>query len=74
MWQICSGNFVPHKYKGKLFLLDRDNFQEAVDAIKNRRYPILSLNEMNAEDFQIIKKAVNDALEGILPRKSKFEI
>ena len=74
MWQICSGKFVPHKYRGKLFLLDKENYQEAVDAIKNRSYPILSLNEMKTEDFHIIKDAVNRALEEILPEKSKFEI
>lgn len=73
MWQICSGNFVPHKYRGKLFLLDKDNYREAADAVKNHSYPILSLNEMNTEDFGIIKRAVNDALEEILPDKSEFE-
>lgn len=73
MWQICSGNFVPHKYRGRLILIDRNNFQEAVDVIKKGTCPILSLNEMSTEDFDIVKSAVNGALEEILPGKSMFE-
>lgn len=74
MWQICSGEFVPHKYRGKLFLIDRSNYREAVEAIKSAAYPILSLNEMNTEDFDVVKKAVNCALAEKFPRKSQFEI
>lgn len=73
MWQICSGNFVPHKYRGKLFLVDKENYQEAADAIRNGSYPIVSLNEMNTEDFDIVKSAVNRALEERFPDKSQFE-
>lgn len=73
MWQICSGNFAPHKYRGRMILIDRDNCQEAVDVIKNGTCPILSLNEMSTEDFDMVKSAVNSALEEILPEKSMFE-
>lgn len=74
MWQICSGNFVPHKFRGKLFLIDASNYQEAVGAIKDQTYPILSLNEMATEGFDTVKRAVNSALEEVFPRKSQFEL
>lgn len=73
MWQICSGNFVPHKFRGRMILIDKDNYQEAVEEIKNGISPILSLNEMSTEGFDIVKKNVNCALEEILPEKSAFE-
>lgn len=74
MWQICSGDFAPHKYKGKLFLVDKSNYKEVVEAIRQRSYPIISLNESNTEDFDMIKRAINEELEKILPEKSKFEL
>lgn len=73
MWQICSGNFVPHKYKGKMFLVDQNNYQEVIEAIRVGKYPILSLNEMQTENFQMIKEAINKELEKKFPQKSKFE-
>ena len=74
IWQICSGEFVPHKYQGRLFLIDKNNFKEAADAIRNQAYPIISLNESNTEDFETIKKEIRRALEEILPEKSGFEL
>lgn len=74
MWQICSGEFVPHKYEGKLYLIDKNNVNEVAEAIRKCSYPIVSLNEMTENDFDTIKMIVNDALEAILPDKSQFEI
>lgn len=74
MWQICSGNFVPHKYKGKLFLVNQNNYKVTLEAIKNRSYPILSLNEAGPEGFDVIREAVNQELRNIFPKKSKFEL
>ena len=74
MWQICSGKFVPHKYEGRLFLIDNQNYKEAVKMIRNQACPIISLNERSIEGFDEIKKAIRDALDEILPSKSSFEI
>lgn len=74
MWQICSGDFVPHKYQGRMFLVDEENYLEAADAIRNRRYPIISLNETGSGDFEVIKTEMNKALHEIFPQKSGFEI
>lgn len=73
MWQICSGKFVPHKYQGKLFLIDDSNYKEAADAIREQRYPIISLNETGIGNFELIKSEINMALEELLPQRSDFE-
>ncbi|MCI8972552.1 MAG: hypothetical protein HFH79_03040 [Lachnospiraceae bacterium] len=74
MWQICSGKFVPHKYQGKMFLVDEENYLEAADAIRNRKYPIISLNETGSGNFEMIKTQINRALYELFPQKSDFEI
>ena len=73
MWQICSGDFVPAKYQGKLYIIDHTNYREAADDIRNQRYPIISLNESVTEGFDVIKGEINTALQEILPDKSAFE-
>ena len=73
MWQICSGNFVPHKYRGKMFLVDGENYMEAVAAIRNQEYPIICLNETGEGNFEQIKLEINHALEKLFPHKSGFE-
>lgn len=74
MWQICSGRFVPHKYRGKLYLVDKANYTEAATAILDQAYPIISLNESGTEDFAMIKRTINMALEKVFNGKSKFEL
>lgn len=74
MWQICSGNFVPHKYEGKLVLIDKYNYKEAAEAIRGNMYPIISLNETSTELFDEVRDTINRALQEILPDKSLFEL
>lgn len=73
MWQICSGEFVPTKYQGKLYILDHSNYLEAADDIRNQRYPIISPNESITEGFDVVKKEISAALNEILPDKCSFE-
>lgn len=73
-WQLCEGQFVPRKFEGKPFLLRGDNTREVVDAIVNRKYQMISLSEDCEQDiFEDIKKAINDALDVILPNMSSYE-
>lgn len=74
MWQICSGEFVPHKYQGKLYLIDKSNYKEAADAIVNQIYPIVSLNESSMVDFSKIKETINESLDQLLGEKSHYEL
>lgn len=74
MWQICSGEFIPHKFKGKFFLIEEKNYREVVQSIKEKQYPIVCLNERYTDGFSVIRKAVTGALKEILPDKSDFEL
>lgn len=74
MWQICSGQFVPHKFKGKFFLAEKKCIREIVDAIEYKKYPIICLNEKSSDDFEMMKNEVNHALQKIFPQKSRFEL
>lgn len=73
MWQICSGKFMPHKYQGKMYLVDDSNYKEAAEAVREQRYPIISLNETGDGNFELIKLEINKALEELFPHKSNFE-
>ena len=73
MWQICKGCFVPCKYQGKMYILDESNVDEAVLDIRERRYPIISLNESEKVDFTVLKTKVNRELDKLFPEKSGFE-
>lgn len=74
MWQICSGEFIPHKYQGKLYLIDKSNYKEAAEDIVNQTYPIVSLNESSTENFTRIKETINKALNQLLGEKSQYEL
>lgn len=74
VWQICSREFVPHKFRGKLYLIDKDNYKEAAEAILNQEYPVVSLNESSTEDFEMIKETISMALDKVFNVKSKFEL
>ena len=65
---------TPHKYRGKLFLVDENNYRAAAAAIGKQEYPIVSLNETGEGDFTQIKSEINRALARLFPKKSAFEI
>lgn len=73
MWQICSGKFVPHKYQGRMYLVDDSNYKEAAEAVRIQKYPIISLNETGNGNFELIKAEINTALAELFPQKSNFE-
>ena len=73
-WQLCTGEFVPRRTEGQMCLIDMSNYLEYAEGIKRGAYPMVSLNEScTPEEFQVIKEAINKALESLLPEKSSFE-
>ena len=65
---------MPHKYEGRLYIIDQDNYMEAMEVIRNQACPIISLNEKSTEKFDEIKNAAREVLDEILPNKSVFEL
>ena len=69
-WQICSGDFVPRKTRGKVFFPTINTFK-AIDA---GSYQMISFNEnCSPEEFITIKENINAALERRFPNKCSFE-
>ena len=74
-WQIASNNIVPRNIKfGHNFKLE-ESFNEAIKAIINQKYKIITLNDSdNIEGFEEKKEKVIQAFNKILPEKSSFEL
>lgn len=73
-WQLCEGNFCPRKTQGKMCLVNMNNYQKYAEGIRNQEWQMVSLNEdCTVEEFEIIKKEINGALEELFPKKSSFE-
>ncbi|QFJ54986.1 Stealth CR1 domain-containing protein [Pseudobutyrivibrio xylanivorans] len=73
-WQLCEGNFMPRRTQGKVFFPTIETYNEVIDAINNRLYPMISFNEnCTPEEFEIIKRDINATLEKKFPLKSAFE-
>lgn len=76
MWDVCSGKYIPDSYKEcKYEALTNDTYKAVAEKIKNQKYKQMCLNDIDGNnDFEMIKKEINDAFESILPEKSSFEI
>lgn len=73
-WQLCTGQFVPRRTEGKMCLMDKSNYLEYAEGIRQGSYPMVSMNEScTAEEFPLIREAINEALAELLPGKSSFE-
>ncbi len=73
-WQLCTGEFYPRRTQGKVYFPTIDTYQDVVDAINNKSYPMISFNEnCTPDEFEVMKKAINAALESLFPHRSSFE-
>ena len=77
-WQLCQGKFFPRSSKtGKAFEI-RNGIQPSLDAAKyiyKRKGKMVCVNDgrLTDEEFEESKKNINNALNAILPDKSKYE-
>lgn len=73
-WQICTGEFIARRTQGKVFFPTMSTYKDVVEAIKARSYPMISFNEnCTPDEFVIMKRDINQALEDLFPQKSTFE-
>ncbi len=73
-WQLCTGKFYPRRTQGKVYFPTIGTYGDVVEAIHNRSYPMISFNEnCTADEFDIMKEAINAALESLFPQRSSFE-
>ena len=73
-WQLCSGEFCPRRTLGKFYQVNIANYKDVAKDIEEQKYQMVSINENCCiEEFNIIRKRINEAFEIILPDKSRFE-
>lgn len=73
-WQLCEGDFYPRKTEGKMCLINKENYQDYAEGIRQQKWQMVSLNEdCTPEEFILIRREINKALEQLLPEKSSFE-
>lgn len=73
-WQLCSGDFVPRKTRGKVFFPTFQNYLEVVKSIEEKTYQMISVNEnCTPGEFVIMKQQINQALTNRFPKKCSFE-
>ena len=61
----------------KYFSPSLDNCDEIVASILEQKYDIITINDnpsLSNNDFTTIKPRINEALNSLLPNKSRFEI
>ncbi len=74
-WQLCSGEFEPRQTQGKVFFPNIETYRDVAEAIINHTHPMISFNEnCTPEEFEIMKKEINEALEKRFPNKCSFEL
>ncbi|MBR1792379.1 MAG: Stealth CR1 domain-containing protein [Bacteroidales bacterium] len=78
-WQFASGSFHPKNITKDTFAknISDKTISEYIDVIENQRYPIVVVNDSDAEtitDFALAKLRIKEAFDLILPEKSTFEI
>lgn len=78
-WQLCTGEFYPKKREGKFYCINENNYKKISNEIRQKKYPIVSINEDSGRDgwdnnWPMIKAEINAALEELFPDKSSFEL
>ena len=73
-YDIGRGNFEPSSNKLGRYYEIKENIQDVVNAIENKKYKMICISDDMEVDFQKTKEEINGALEKILPEKSSFEI
>ena len=77
-WQICEGNFVPKRVRGKFYLININNVDEIIKKIHQdieaNKYKTICIGEYcTPQEFIIIKSKINNLLETLFPKKCSFE-
>ena len=73
-WQLMTGEFYPYNKRkfGRLFQ-NGACLDELCDAIRHQKYKAICFNDAEKIDFEMARKALNDAFDAVLPEKSSFE-
>lgn len=74
-WQLCEGNFVPHKPVSSYITIKGDDTSNKVRILlRENKYKILCVNDDPMDfDFETEQRKLKEVFEGRFPEKSSFE-
>lgn len=73
-WELASGNFIPKKQSGKFFYLTDSTLNQIVDAITNKKYSVICINDTDhINNFEKCKTELITAFNSVYSQKSSFE-
>ena len=76
-WQVAKGEFSPRSYKSGYIYAIRNNEEDnrkVYAEIANRKYQMICLNDhYSGDDFEGVKKRLQQAFEKVFPEKSSYE-
>ena len=73
-WQLCEGNFVPHRPNSTYITIRKDTATEIEDALKNEKYKVVCVNDdPMGFDFDTEQPLIKEVFERVFPVKSRFE-
>lgn len=73
-WQLMNGNFQPYDKHRFGKVLNVSWTDRVCNAIENRQYKAICINDAEDVDFEAVKAKINGAFEKALPEKSSFEL
>lgn len=73
-WQLCEGNFVPHRPNSTYITIRKDTTTEIEDALTNEKYKVVCVNDdPMGFDFDTEQPLIKEVFERLFPVKSRFE-
>lgn len=76
-WAIMSGEFEPTNVftYGEEFFVENANISSLINAIETQKYKMICINDSTRlQEFEEVKKCVNESFRKVLPHKSSFEL
>lgn len=73
-WQLCEGNFVPHRPNSTYITIKKDKALEIEAALTNNKYKVVCVNDdPMGFDFDTEQAQLKLVFERVFPNKSGFE-
>lgn len=75
-WQICTGQFAPRDTRIGFYgpIETEEILLKTCQAIRSRKYKLVCANDVDFENFELLKKALGAAFDEILPNRCSFEL
>ena len=73
-WQLCKGEFVPHRPSSTYLTVGQDSTSCISDTLRSGKYKVVCVNDDPMQfDFETEKEALIEVFEKLFPEPSSFE-